>query len=385
MTIAGRSGPFTWHILTGEYPPAVGGVAAYTAAVAEQLVAQGDEVHVWVPRSGIEPPPSGSAVVIHSLPDHFGRRGRQLLDESIRASERPIRVLVQYVPHAFGLRAMNVPFCLWLFRWRQFALWIMFHEVAFPLERGQPFKHRVLAIVNRVMAGLVARAADRILVSTSGWVPLVRRLAGPGGRIEVAPVPSNVPVVRRGEHRDAVRARLAPAHHQVIGHFGTYGSLITRLLLPTIELLLRDHTERVMVLVGAGSESFARDVAVFYPQLAGRIRATGTLSPSEISACIDACDVMVQPYPGGACTRRGSLMAALAHGAAIVTTNGRHTEPLWEETTAVVLAGEAPDSIAAAVERVLDSSGEQQQLRARARRLYSDCFDLGLTIARLRT
>ncbi len=39
----------TWHIITGEYPPAIGGVSSYTQLVAEGLAAAGDAVHVWCP------------------------------------------------------------------------------------------------------------------------------------------------------------------------------------------------------------------------------------------------------------------------------------------------------------------------------------------------
>ena len=41
----------TWHIITGEYPPVLGGVSDYSHLVAEALAGAGDDVHVWCPRS----------------------------------------------------------------------------------------------------------------------------------------------------------------------------------------------------------------------------------------------------------------------------------------------------------------------------------------------
>src|ERR1700722_10738138 len=38
-----------WHLVTGEYAPASGGVADYTRGVARALAAAGDDVHVWAP------------------------------------------------------------------------------------------------------------------------------------------------------------------------------------------------------------------------------------------------------------------------------------------------------------------------------------------------
>src|ERR1700733_6107701 len=100
-----------WHIITGEYDPAPGGVADYTRSIAAALARRGDEVHVWSP-----PPPGGSplaadpGVVLHPLPGGFGGPGLARLSAQFRALPPPRRVLVQYVPQAFGFRGTNVAF-----------------------------------------------------------------------------------------------------------------------------------------------------------------------------------------------------------------------------------------------------------------------------------
>ena len=38
-----------WVLITGEYPPAPGGVSDYSSMVARGLAEAGDEVHVWAP------------------------------------------------------------------------------------------------------------------------------------------------------------------------------------------------------------------------------------------------------------------------------------------------------------------------------------------------
>ena len=48
-------------------------------------------------------------------------------------------------------------------------------------------------------------------------------------------------------------------------------------------------------------------------------------SPSTgVSLAIASCDLMVQPYPDGVTSRRGSMMAVLAHARPIVTTRDRY-------------------------------------------------------------
>ena len=44
-----------WHIVTGEYPPARGGVSDYTFAIANGLASAGDEVNVWCPGPPVVP------------------------------------------------------------------------------------------------------------------------------------------------------------------------------------------------------------------------------------------------------------------------------------------------------------------------------------------
>src|SRR5262245_36938792 len=180
-----------WHLLTGEYPPQPGGVSDYTRLLARGLAAAGDEVHVWAPATpGSAPADAG--VEVHRLPGHFGPTGLAALDAGLKRFPASSRLLVQYVPHALGWKAMNLPFCLWLSCRRRERVWVMFHEVAFPLERSQPLRHRVLAWVTRRMAALVARSAEQVFISIPGWEPFLRTLCPACPRVTWLPVPSNL-------------------------------------------------------------------------------------------------------------------------------------------------------------------------------------------------
>ena len=107
------SGLTSWHIITGEYPPQPGGVADYTSLVARELAKAGDGVDVWTPECGMT---QGSVpgVRLHRLPGHFGPRALTTLGRAL-AEANGNRILVQYVPHAFGFKAMNLPLCYWLY------------------------------------------------------------------------------------------------------------------------------------------------------------------------------------------------------------------------------------------------------------------------------
>ena len=140
-----------WAILTGEYPPDPGGVSDYTRLVARGLADAGDRVVVWAPPFSSGQLSDGVNVEVRRLPDCFGRRSLKTIAEALDGSVGPHRLLVQYVPHAFGWKGANLPFCLWLRGRRRDRVWIMFHEVAYPFDANAGLRPNALAVVNRVM------------------------------------------------------------------------------------------------------------------------------------------------------------------------------------------------------------------------------------------
>jgi len=99
---------FSWAILTGEYPPQPGGVSDYTRLLGNALVKAGEEVVVWAPPiSGSEL--SNPQATVYRLSDRFGIKSRRELGQALRALPIGSRVLVQYVPQAFGWKQAFSP------------------------------------------------------------------------------------------------------------------------------------------------------------------------------------------------------------------------------------------------------------------------------------
>jgi glycosyltransferase involved in cell wall biosynthesis len=329
--------------------------------------------------------PSDPGVAILGLADQFGVGALQTLGEALDR-DRPDHLLVQYVPHAFGWKAMNLPFCLWLFRRRRrFPIWVMFHEVAFPSRKGQPRRYNFLAAVNRVMAGLVVRSARRIFVSTASWEPLLRKYTREGQPITWLPVPSTIPMVADPTAVGVVGRRYGLDKSLVIGHFGTYGPEIAGKLAVSLRMLLEADGNAACLLLGDGSERFRIGLAAKYPHLCGRIYAPGRLPDRDLSNHIAVCDLMLQPYPDGISTRRTTAMAALAHGRALVTNEGSLTEAVWRESSGPILApGPEPELL---VQRAMPAL-KDHVLRRRAgqegKELYWRRFSIACTIRGLR-
>jgi glycosyltransferase involved in cell wall biosynthesis len=141
----------------------------------------------------------------------------------------------------------------------------------------------------------------------------------------------------------------------------------------------------MVLLMGQRSQQFRQELLQREPQLASIVQATGALPAAELSSHLAACDVLIQPYPDGVSTRRGSLMAGLSHGKAIVTTIGPLTELLWSQTDAVVLAPAGDtDAFLECVRRFRADASKRRRAGQSARTLYTERFDFVHTIAALR-
>ena len=359
-----------WAILTGEYPPQPGGVSDYTRLVARGLEDAGDAVRVYAPCAGDVPEPSDGGVEVHRLPGRFGPRSLVELERALRGF-RPDCILVQYVPQAFGWKAMNLPFALWCAaRAARFApVRVMFHEVAVPFRRW-PASHALLGSVTPVLARLVAGAAERVYVAIPAWGPLLNS----GRAAEWLPVPCTL---------EPGTAPVAVKSASRVGHFGTYGELIAAMLIPAIGELLRFTTADIL-LIGRGSREFLARLIALHPEFAGRISATGERPGPEVSAHLRSCDLLVQPYPDGISSRRTSAMAGLANGVPVVTNLGPLSEPLW--TGGAVAGPPMPDpaALARCAAELLGDPAAPAELGRRGAALYRETFAIEHTIARLR-
>jgi glycosyltransferase involved in cell wall biosynthesis len=174
-----------------------------------------------------------------------------------------------------------------------------------------------------------ARVCDLTITTNAGdqkqLAPIARRLA-------YIPIGSNIH--SRLLTPDACHARRSQRGYGdedvVVGYFGflnrSKGGLdlvetVARLLpeVPTIHLLMIGEQ------VGASDPTnyaYLQEVktAIHRHGLEERVIWTGHQPDAEVSADLAACDLLLMPYVDGASLRRGTLMAGLAHGCAIITT-----------------------------------------------------------------
>jgi len=375
-----------WHLVTGEYPPAPGGVSDYTRAIAVCLAAAGDTVHVWCPDAeGLAHDPPG--VQVHRSAGQWTGSDLRRLDVEVDATPAPRHLLVQWVPHAFGRRSMNVGFCRWVRRRgrRGDIVDLVVHEPFLAFREGS-IRQDGAAAVHRLMVALLLSVAQRVWVAIPAWAALLKPWAF-GRQVDFCwlPVPSNVPVVSDQMGVAGVRANVAGNAPIVVGHFSTYGTHTRHDLDAIVPRLLTALPDAEVVLLGRGGEPVAAALRERLGPDAPRVVATGPLEATQLSCHLQACDLLVQPYPDGASTRRGTLMAALAHGLPVVTTIGRLSEPFWTDSAAVIaVPAEDHAALAAAATALAMDSSRRRAQSAAARALYDRRFDIRHTVQALR-
>ena len=219
---------------------------------------------MWGPSGSVSEP--GSAILVHPELGAFRPADLRRADSLLDAYPSPRRLVVQWVPHGYGRRAMNVSFCLWLWR-RSIAgdsIELVVHEPFVTFSGG--IRQWAVAAVQRAMTLIIMSAARRVWVTTRAWTPLLEPyLAGRGIAIQWLPVPSNLPPAD-AVTVDEVRRRYASGKDGLVGHFGTHGPLVTSLLDDAIVLAAEAHPSARFLLIGSGSEAFRSALVTTRPR-----------------------------------------------------------------------------------------------------------------------
>jgi hypothetical protein len=295
------------------------------------------------------------------------------------------RLLVQWVPHGYGYRSINVGFAIWLAcrAWlRHDELHLMIHEPYLRLSR--PLKYLAVSVVQRLMLAIAGSGAAHIWISIATWADVVRRYVPRRVPIQWLPVPS--PTLHGANVADtaAVRVKATTPDQPIVGHFSSHSAVVTPLLALALDVVMQRSAAAVL-LIGRDSDTFRAQYLATRPNLVQRVYATGILDGDALSRHLEACELMIQPFPDGINARHTSALASLALGVPVVTNSGPHTEAFWRDSDAVALAS-APDGVGvgeAAVDLLQDSS-RRAHLADQALKLYDRLFDVRHAVSALR-
>lgn len=372
----------TWHIITCEYPPQIGGVSDHTHLLAQHLHNAGDEVHVWAPAEDTAHTFFTGDVVVHRTLGDFSHRRLDRTSEMIACvANDEAELFVQWVPHGYGYRSMNIVFCDWLRRLAADGrkITLMVHEPG--LESRGSLKQRMVARVHRHMTRTLLRAASRVFIAIPAWGDYLETGTPSEAVFEWLPIPATIPVTANS--RDTLKLREKFQADFLIGHLGTYGKETCSLLVPALSHVLSSVSECHVVLLGNGSIRFSQVFRRDFPQFADRVHGLGVSPERDLSRHLSICDLMLQPYIDGLSTRRTSLMNALCHGLPVVSNTGHLTERFWNDSGAVSL-GPASSLAQRGIDLLRDAPG-RRMIAELGLALYSSQFAWPHVISQIRS
>lgn len=333
-------------LLSAEYPPMEGGVGDYTRRLTLALREQGVEVYLLTSMEGSGFADDGLPVFPQVRSWGWGclRVVARLVQQL-----RPDIVHLQYQTGAYGMRPAVHFLPDLLKRLRvPVRLVVTMHDLHLPylFPKAGRLRHAIVEhLLRDADAVVVTNAADLAQLqgarapareTTRIWLrpqPLGTLRRPP----ELVPLGSSLPSELPGYDRAAWRARLGIAPDEaLLGHFGLlHPSKGADLLVEAVAHLRRQLGPRMRLLfVGGGTGATDPGTRAFAEALRGRISAldlesvvlwSGPCSAEEAAGHLRACDLVVLPYRDGASFRRSTLIAALALGCPVLT-----TEPLEE-------------------------------------------------------
>jgi len=363
-------------LITGEFPPMQGGVGDFTRELARALAALDHDVHILTSRGrgGVGQEEANEPYTIHRVVPGWGWGCTRAIRRWI-AEHRPDVVNVQYQAAAYAMRPAIHLLPWWLRRMaNRPAVVVTYHDLKVPylFPKAGPLRWpAVLALARWADAAIVTNEQDHLAL---------KRYPSLAASIALIPIGSNIAVQPpAGYDRVAWRARYDVAPDDfLLAYFGFLkeskgGETLLRALyrLAADSSLIPGTDPHLLMIGGRVSSSdptdqvYLRHIESLIAQLglSDRIHWTGYTSPEEVSANLLAADVCVLPYHDGASFRRGSFMAALAHGRPVVSTRpGVHLPELRDGENVILVPPGDADALAAAVGRLATDPALQQRL-----------------------
>lgn len=286
------------------------------------------------------------------------------LSAVLNARRMPDWVLLQYNPFRYG-RAGFAPGLLrdaMRLKRAGVPLAVMVHEAW--VNMNDP-RTTLIGSWQRVQLRGLLRLADAVMTSTE---TLAHEIGHDAVHLPVASNIAPVPVTHQ-----AARDSLSTGEAFVVALFGR-----------AHESRALDHAEAAITALAAarGPHALAilnlgADAPPVRVPPGVELRSPGRQSPEQLSVGLSASDVVLLPFTDGVSTRRGTLMAALAHGRPVLGLTGHNTDTILARARDALWLTPAgsPVAFARATVALTAEPARLGTMGAAARRLYETHFD----------
>lgn len=349
-----------------------GGVGAFTRHLGLNLVELGHEVHILTHRQARpkrervrstsvgeawqklydinEPIESEEGLIIHGRFTRWNRQDNSTMaDIAIRFGLDVVNI--QYQAAAYNMRRAAINILPWRLKWVVPTV-VTYHDLKVPylFPKAGSLRNRVVRRMGRQAAGvIVTNQADEKVLSAEIETPIANIPIGSN----IAVYPTNHIEVEEIREKHAVTEQ-----DYLIGYFGfLHPSKGADTLIQALTQLPSNF--HLLFIGGQTGSSDAETTSHFQTELqqlidqnglSERVHWTGFVPDRRVSAYLSTVDVVALPYQDGVSLRRGSLMAALAHGRPIISTQTETEEAALRHGHNLLLVPPGdPDSLASEI------------------------------------
>jgi glycosyltransferase involved in cell wall biosynthesis len=347
-------------VVSGIWPPDVGGPASHAPEVAAELTRRGHEVEVV---TNAERAPAPEQYAVHWVPRRMPR-GVRHLRAVLLVARRAGRADVVYSTGMVGRSALGTalarkPIVQKLTSDPTYERSIRYGLYGGALDAFQGARGVRLRTL-RAARNLALRRATRIVIPSASLRTLAVGWGIPSERIEVLPNPVATP--GRLDERDALRRR-----HGLDGPTLVFAGRLSVQKAVDVALEALTRVRDVdLVLAGDGPDAEKLRVLARRLELDGRARFLGPQPRETVFELLRAADAVVlsskwENFPH-------VLVESLAVGTPVIATDtGGVGEIVRDGENGVLVPPGDPDALAAAIRRYLDDEALQDRLRAAAR------------------
>ncbi len=359
-----------------------GGVGAFTDELAKALANEGYLIHILTSRQA-RPTDSRRSIWDPHDPVNIGyaqlhpRSNRWWWSSNNMIAEVTLRyaldiVNLQYQAAAFDMKVPAINFLPWRLRGLSHTV-VTFHDLQVPYLFPKSGRLRTWVVYR------LAQLADGIIVTNGHDLTLLREQGVPEGKIREIPIGSNIRAVPPLlEKVTALRKELGLSEKDyLLGYFGFLNP--SKGVEVLIDALGRLGERYHLIFIGATTGSSDPTNADYKAQieemirvqgLGDRVHESGFLPDEGLSTFFHAADLLVMPYRDGVSLRRGTLMAILAHGRPLITTQPKTAIPELIHGQNVWLAPvDDPEALKEAIKRLAADPEKRNQLGVGAKQL----------------
>lgn len=353
--------------ITGEYPPMQGGVGAFTQELGHALIDLGHEVFVFTDHRAKQAQKDDP---VHVTADaHSWGWGTISRIRRWAQAQRLDVINIQYQAAAYNMAAFIHVLPMRIDTARVVTT---FHDLLVPylFPKAGPLRYQAVLTLARSSDGvIVTNRGDEQRLSVEKSIASLRHI----------PIGSNItPNIPPDYNRSVWRAALGFSDQEIIvGYFGFLNaSKGIETLLQAVRVARNNDLPVKLLMIGGRTGTsdpanilYAKDVDKMVEDLGllDHIRWTGFVDSAAVSGHLMAADMIALPFRDGVSFRRGSLMAALAHGCAIITT---HPETdmldLIGDEHVRLIPPDSPTALALAIEDLADNPALRQEMGANA-------------------